>query len=232
VRVRRADPGALRAWHEVSAELVRLKDRHPNVLVVWPGPDQRYLHPPFEITLSAHAADVAARLHKRFGDYVELTVGALRYPLRERSSVSPRPLPQEIDPAELRVELDGPLTVGSGHTTRHGLLLTNLGDDAVTVPTNGQLTAQLADPVTGRVVGGYAGPQILPLILFTAVPGDTVRIPLLVGTASYDPELGHAVPPGQWAVLATLDLGDGRTLRTPLLPLTVTGQLPGPSFPE
>jgi hypothetical protein len=225
VRVRRADPGALRAWQQVSAELVRLADSHPNVLVGWPGPEQRYLQPPFDIRLSAHAVDVAARLYERFGEYVELTVGALHYPAGYRSPVSSRPSHPELDPAELRVELDGPLSVGSGHTTRHGLLLTNLGDDAVTVRTNGQLTAQVADPTTGRAVGGYAGPQIAPLILFTAAPGETVRIPLLVGTASYDVELGYAVPPGRWAVVATLDLGDGRTLRTPPLPLTVAGQL-------
>ena len=69
--------------------------------------------------------------------------------------------------------------------------------------TNGQLTANIADPNTGRAVGGYTGAQILPLIPFTAAPGDTVRIPLLVGTASYDPALGYAVPAGRWALFAT-----------------------------
>jgi hypothetical protein len=53
-----------------------------------------------------------------------------------------------------------------------------------------------------------------------------VRIPLLVGTASSRPELGYAVPPGEWGIQVTLKLGqDPRSpllRRTPILPLTIT----------
>ena len=109
----------------------------------------------------------------------------------------------------------------SDRTTVHGLLLSNLTDTPITVGTNGHLTARIADPATGRTVGGYAGFQYSPWIGFTADPGDTLRIPLLVGTASYVADLGYAVPPGQWALFATLELTDGRTRETPLLPVTV-----------
>lgn len=45
---------------------------------------------------------------------------------------------------------------------------------------------------------------------------------MLVGTASDSAQLGYAVPPGEWAVRVTLELGDGRRVRTPMLPITVT----------
>jgi hypothetical protein len=46
------------------------------------------------------------------------------------------------------------------------------------------------------------------LVIFTAEPGQTARLPLLVGT---------------WQLTASLRLADGRRLRTPLLELTITG---------
>jgi hypothetical protein len=127
-----------------------------------------------------------------------------------------------IDPAELRCELDGPLSVLSGETIEHGLLLTNYCDRAVAVYTNGHVTARIVDPTDADVVGGFVGPQHLPLVRFAATPGETVRIPLLVGTASFTSRLGYAVPPGRWQLVAPVDLDDGRRLITPALDLTVT----------
>lgn len=225
VRARRADPAELLAWEQCRHELVRLRTDHPEALMGNPGPDSDYQQPPFRIDLAPWAVDAAAELHQRLGDFVELRVGALSYPPDPDMAVASgpdRPANPLADPTQIRVELDGPLTVASGRTARHELLLTNLTDDTVTVHTNGHLTAQIADPRTGRAVGGYTGAQISPLIPFAAAPGHTVRIPLLVGTASYDPRLGYAIPAGRWALFATLELRGGRTLDTPLLPLNVT----------
>ncbi len=56
--------------------------------------------------------------------------------------------------------------------------------------------------------------------------GSTERIPLLIGTASFTPELGYLLPPGSWGLQAPLDLApDLRTRHrrlTPVLPLTIT----------
>ena len=227
IRSRRADPAALIAWEQLRQELVRLHDASPTVLLGWPTPQPGYRHPPFRINLTAHGADVAAALHERFGAFVELRVGALAYPLpaqRDPAAQLDRdPAASMVDPGEIHIELDGQLTIASGHTASHGLLLTNLTDTAITVNTNGQLTPQIADPVSGRIVGGYTGAQISPLIRFALPPRrQPVRIPLQVGTASYDPDLGYAIPPGEWALLATLILTDGRVLNTPLPPITIT----------
>jgi hypothetical protein len=134
----------------------------------------------------------------------------------------------------MTVELDAPIIVSSGHTVRGALRIHNLRADTIVICTNGQVTAQVVDPRSRAVVGGFAGGQILPGVYFRAAPGETVVVPVLVGTASLLPELGYAVPAGEWAIRATLELADDsgegwqrslterRRLRTPLLPITVT----------
>jgi hypothetical protein len=222
VRIERADPGALDAWERVRQDLLRLQDADPHVLLEWPTPSPGYRRPPIEIHLTADAADVAEALYQSHGSYVRLIVGALEYPTRQPEyapSADSAALP--VDPREMRVELDGPLAVRSGETVTHGLLLTNLTAEPIVVNTNGQLTADVIDPATGAVVGGYTRSQHRPGVGFQADPSGTVRIPLLVGTASYVADLGYAVPSGVWAVAADLPLQDGRRLRTPSLELTV-----------
>ena len=166
-----------------------------------------------------------------------------------------------LDPHEIAVELAGPAVVRSGHTLRHGLLLRNCTCRDLQIATNGQVTAVVVDPHTGEVVGGYAGFQQLPLVIFRVAPGQTERVPLLIGTASCTPRLGYTIPPGDWGIQATLTLvpdhdaedharpGDAhrRALRaivsrpsrdlprrrTPILPLTVTPEpLPRPEHPR
>jgi hypothetical protein len=131
-----------------------------------------------------------------------------------------------LDPDEIAAELDGPAVVGSGHTLRHGLLLRNRTGGELQIATNGQVTATVVDPHTGAVVGGFAGFQHLPLVIFRVAPGQTGRVPLLIGTASFTPRLGYVIPPGDWGIQATLTLGphprDSPRRRTPVLPLTIT----------
>ena len=119
----------------------------------------------------------------------------------------------------------GPATVRFGETLHHGLLVRNLSGQVLPVATNGAVTA-VVDPQTGQVVGGFAEAQIMPLIMFRVAPAATERIPLLIGTASFRPELGYTVPPGSWGIQVPLDPEwnpHHREARlTPVLPLTVT----------
>lgn len=75
-------------------------------------------------------------------------------------------------------------------------------------------------------MGGFAGFQAEPLVTFWVGPGETGRVPLLIATASFDPRLGYAVPPGEWGLRAVLVLGpdpeNAPRRRTPVLPLTIT----------
>jgi len=115
--------------------------------------------------------------------------------------------------------------VRSGRTLWHGLQVGNLTRQLLTIATNGQVTAVVVDPHTGQAVGGFAGAQTLPGISYRVAAGATERIPLLIGTASFTPELGYILPPGSWGLQAPLDLAPDRYTRhrrlTPVLPLTI-----------
>ncbi|MGI8415474.1 MAG: hypothetical protein ACR2P2_04575 [Nakamurella sp.] len=227
LRLERADPAALEVWERLRHDLIGLQEAQPAVLWGYPTPDPGYRRPPVGIHLNAGAEATAADLHARYGGFISLTVGALSFPRNPEQTQRPlsaidveRDL---VDPKEILVELDGPLMTRSGETETHALLLTNTSDHEISVKTNGNVTAGIVDAETGRTVGGFSGPQNLPLIIFTAGPGQTVRIPLLVGTASYEPGLGYAVPAGTWQLTAPLDFADGRNLVTGPLPFTITG---------
>jgi hypothetical protein len=85
----------------------------------------------------------------------------------------PPEAPEPLDPGEMVAELDGSAVVSSGQTLWHGLLLRNFGDRELLVATNGQVTAEVVDPLTGEVVGGFVGAQFDPLIMFAAAPGQS-----------------------------------------------------------
>jgi hypothetical protein len=219
----------------IYAEVDRLWDAQPRLIRRSSSRSPEFARSPVQIGLVAHAVATAAELHAKYGDAVELTMGMHRYPpstpaqvrapghqQREQQRLAALPEPVDLDPAELRVELDGPLTVPSAHKVNHALLITNLGDTAITLHTNGKITAMVADPATGLRVGRFGGLQTMPRVRRQVDPGETVRIPLLVGTDSVDPSLGYAVPPGQWAIYAILALADGRRIKTPLLEVTIT----------
>jgi hypothetical protein len=216
-------------WDELKPVLVRLRDQQPGTLMQYPMPDvDQGRQPPFTIQLAPWAAGAAEELHRQFGDNVDLTVGAIPYPpgrQPRRPPATGQPL-DLLDPQEIAAALDGPAVVTSGHTLWHGLLLRNLTDRELQIATNGQVTAEVVDPHTGEVVGGFSGAQRLPLIIFRVAPGKTGRIPLLIGTTSFTPRLGYTVPAGDWGIQATLTLGpnprNSPRRRTPVLPLTIT----------
>lgn len=224
-------PGRVAVWDELKVVLVGLRDEQPGPLLGYPTPEvDEGRHPPFEIRLAAWATGTAEALHRQFGNNVDLTVGALPYPPGREPP--PRPVPRELvdllDPHEMRAELDSPAIVRSGNTLTHGLLLANLTSQELQIATNGHLTADVVDPQTGETVGGFSGPQRLPLIRFQVPPGQTRRIPLLIGTDSIAPQLGYAIPAGNWGLQITLTLGpnpiESPRRRTPTLPLTITAR--------
>lgn len=216
-------------WDELKVVLARLRDQEPGTLMEYPSPEvDEGRQPPFTIRLAAWATGIAAELHRQFGDNVDLTVGALPYPPGRQPPCRPGPgePPDLLDPHQIAAELDGPAVVRSGDKLTHGLLLTNLTGEELQVATNGHVTATVVDPETGETVGGLAGPQRLPLIVFRVAPGQTGRIPLLIGTDSTAPQLGYTIPAGNWGVQVTLTVGPNPRgsprRRTPILPLTIT----------
>ena len=219
-------------WDELRLTLARLLEEQPGALRGYPdlsrsegGP------PPFAIRLAPWAEDVAGELSKRFGDQVDLTVGAL--PTRRtvrRVGVSgggaARVSPQNCSTrARPRPSLTAQPPSAPG--TRCGT-----GCWSATAPTASCRSRPTATSPPGSSIrrparrweaspgGGF------PLVMFRIAPGATERIPLLIGTASSTARLGYAVPPGSWGLQTTLDLaqdpGERVPRRTPVLPLTIT----------
>jgi hypothetical protein len=228
-------------WDELKVVLLDLEGS--GALAAYPDPRvDEGREPPFEIHLAAWATDAAEDLHLRFADNVELIVGFLRYPECRpwNSTVVVRTSPV-VDAMERGIEtaLVAPVAVSSGHATESAQRVRNMTTNTIIVVPKGYLTGFIVDPRNGRGVGGGAQsyvtarmsdpdtglvrpvdsqPQIVP---FRIMPGGTEVIPLLVDTASALPDLGYAIPAGDWAVRVILELEDGSYLRTPLLPITV-----------
>jgi hypothetical protein len=214
-------------WDELKVVLVRLRDQQPGAVWLSPMPEvDEGRQPPFAIHLAAWADDAAEELRRQFGDDVELTVGALPYPPGVRPEPTPAvgEPPELLNPREIAAELDGPAVIKSGHELRHGLLLRNFTGSELLISPNG--TPVVVDPQTGEVVGGFYGARTLALMFFQVAPGETVRIPFLIATASFAPRLGYTVPAGHWGVRATLMISAepdvSAVRRTPTLPLTIT----------
>ena len=67
-------------WDELRVILTRLRDEQPGVVLAFPNPSRQEAQPPpYQIMLAPTAVAVAEDLHTRFGDSVELRVGALPY---------------------------------------------------------------------------------------------------------------------------------------------------------
>jgi hypothetical protein len=216
----------LAIWDSLRVTLSRIRDENPAALAGCPDLlVDRADRLPFPIELAPWATDVAAELDGSFGAAVELRVGFLQFPQLPQRALAAGPGPEpaaDTGVTEVRVALEADLVLRSGHSGRVGLLRHNLGSAQIQLVTNVSLTAVLVDPITREAVGGFSSAQVLPMVTFSAAPGGAVRVPLLVGTASLVPDLGYAIPPGQWAMRTTLQLVSGRRLRTPTLPLTVT----------
>ncbi|MEV0794406.1 hypothetical protein [Kribbella sp. NPDC050459] len=74
---------------------------------------------------------------------------------------------------------------------------------------------------SGTVVGLYVGPRTLAPVWFAIEPRQSRPVPVLIGTASVVPDLGYAVPPGQWWLVIALARDTDVTL-TPPLEITIT----------
>ena len=212
-------------WDRLKPEISTLHNDPSRPLRAYPDPRvDEGRSAPFRVQLAAWATGEAAELHARLGDGVDLVVGHLAYPNPTRPEWLEHVLarrPEPADPSVLVATLAGALEVPSGQDARAEIRVENRSEQTLEIKTNGQLTAMVVDLRTGEIVGTFAGAQRLPLIVFKAVPGGSVAIPILVGTASLDPRLGYAVPPGRWGLDAELVTNQGR-LRTAVLPFTIS----------
>ncbi|MFD7156876.1 hypothetical protein ACFV9C_19920 [Kribbella sp. NPDC059898] len=192
-------------WEGLRGELRRLIAEVSGALRAWPDPDSEPARVPVRIMLAAWAADIAAGLQATYPEIVERQVGL--------DAVSGGGVDQACAAAgaagragrgEIGIDVEGlaSLTVRSGWDLRQDVLVRNRGDREQVLITNGELASVVTDS-SGRVVGEFAGPHPVSRVGFAVGAGESRPVPVLVGTASLVPELGYAVPPGQWPGIYT-----------------------------
>ncbi|MEV6418029.1 hypothetical protein [Kribbella sp. NPDC051718] len=209
-------------WESLRVDLRRLYAESPDALVGGPNPDSERSERPIHIELDAWATEIAATLHAKYGEFVDLRVGAMTFPAgelwgRERWDEL-RGAPAES--AGLEVDAMAPLSVRTGRFARTEVRVTNRASHSQVLSTNGELSSVVTDS-SGNVVGRYVGPQPLSLMGFEIEPDQTRSVPVLIGTASVVPDLAYAVPPGRWELVIELQVGSENLLSAPL-GLTVT----------
>jgi len=188
------------------------------------------------VGLQADQEELAKELAQRYGDAVELEVGAFAYPMRrERSRPrSPRgPDPKIVDYEGLELRLHPERRVFEvGARGQADLVVSNVSTHDLGPFHDGQpLLAVLVDE-SGQVVGGNAPAMIAGTGRRVNLgPGDGLRIKVLIGTASYREELGYVLPPGQYWLRTYLRISEGqppnwetRTLSPPLEPVTIVAR--------
>ena len=163
-----------------------------------------------DVALRANGEAMARQIVERYGDAVHLTVGLLSYPDRTR----PDGL-TTCGPAMATLRVDTPLratlilessTVSSGADFKAKVRVANRGAKDFDFQSGSPATALAFAPggseaigtFTGGIGGVGAGQVLGPL--------DAIDIDVLGGTASCDPALGYALPPGLYGARAVVDV--------------------------
>jgi len=172
-----------------------------------------------EIGLFADDEAFAAELIERYGERVEVRVGAFEYPL-------PDPLPASTCPSlestTERADLDIvavaptlPLQRSGGDVRSIALVveLTNTGDGRVEFGSGaalGYLVNNAGDVVAGP---GQLGIPSVGLSIDVG-PGESSTFPVVLSTASCDPRAGYVVPAGDYQLIAVVSQGVDASLRS------------------
>ncbi|MBA3875679.1 MAG: hypothetical protein C0498_01865 [Anaerolinea sp.] len=161
-----------------------------------------------DIQLRADGEAIADRIQAAYGEIVTITVGMLRYPDRSlpadaSCALLPDPIISET-PLVAEAALDV-AAVRPGADFRGTVTVTNTGPEIVEFASGDPMTAVVFRAGSNRPVGGFTGAIGGVGTGGTLAPGDSLDIGVLGGTASCDPALGYALPPGRYDVRVPVD---------------------------
>jgi hypothetical protein len=184
---------------EVQQEIIDMAGG--SVIGIGTGPDR------LDVQLRADGEAVAAEILEAYRGLVTIQVGMLPYPDPFAGGPVCRPLPGPIlEGSVFAVTIRfAAATVRSGADFQATATVTNTGPVGTTLETGQPLTALVFGSGTDRLVGGFTG--ILAGTGFGGdlAPGEGLEIDVLGSTASCEPGLGYAIPPGQYDVRVLLD---------------------------
>lgn len=154
------------------------------------------------VDLRADGEQIAAEIIDRYGDLVDVTVGVLSYP--DRTVGEGLPCDRLIPPAPTEaLSLVATLVLNdsevvSGADFGGVATVTNTGEGVVHFESGSPLVALVFRPASSEVIGVFAGGIGGVGVGADLAPGESIDIEVLGGTASCDPDLGYALPPGEY----------------------------------
>lgn len=176
-----------------------------------------------EVALNADEAELAGQLVARYGPAVEVTVGALAYPMSDATSTcGPAPAGETIDGLVIEVvPPPGPISATATSVPDLSVRLTNHDGSQITFG-SGAARATILD-TAGNVVATSA--NVLAAAVGIGVdlgPGESVELPLVVGLASCNPDIGYTIPAGEYQIVADVQHSDGDVTFLRSIPLTIS----------
>ena len=164
-----------------------------------------------QVHLRADQEALAADLVAHYGDLVSITVGAYPYPLPSPGSITTPdlctwsvPMGTEVV-GGLRATPRASGSVRSGHDGRGTVTVTNTSGVTVSFSAGTPYAAVLLKSGTDAVVGVYDSEIAGVGSGATLRSGEHLTVDMLIGTASCNAAMGHAVAPGTYDVIVVLN---------------------------
>lgn len=160
------------------------------------------------VTLRAPFDDVAADLHSRYGDALDITLGTKAYPPERIAPREPTPLPTStvvLARARHRVRRWRP-TISTGNDLQGDAVITNRGDRRLRFVTGRVMTAGVRRPGESHLARTFCGAITQAGRTVDLRPGQSDKLRLIVGTTSCLPDRSYTIPPGSYEIVATLSL--------------------------
>jgi hypothetical protein len=181
------------------------------------------------VALQADQENVAGELAARYGNAVELQVGAFGFPGRRRTRprppAGPAPEEQAFEGLEVSVEVDQAV-LEAGDDGRGRLVLRNNGTERIgPLPSGQPLVGSLLND-SHEAVGGFCGWIAGTGLTVDLAPGRSASIKVIFGSASTREELGYVLPPGRYWLKVQMHLRHGpgeptHALTAPLTQITI-----------
>lgn len=177
------------------------------------------------VGLNPTEESLAAELVERYGPAVDLTVGALKYPLADAvADCGPALEPSLIDGLEIKIlNTAEPVEVTEAGTIALTIQLTNTGDQSIrfdsghpsTMITDAHGEARTRDTRSVADVG----------IVIALEPGASQNFDVDVSLASCDPAVGYLLPPGDHFLVVSFYNGQTQSnMNSGPLPITIAGR--------
>jgi hypothetical protein len=163
-----------------------------------------------ELTLRADGEAIAAEITAKYGSLVDIWVGMLHYPDRGlgEGGGCARFLHEPAIGLPLRASVKrlSQVEIRSGADFSGDVTVVNVGSTAFDFESGRPQTALILGPDGRTLVGAYFGAIAGTGAGALIEPGGTYDMDFLGGTASCDPAVGYAVPPGEAFVVVPVDV--------------------------